>query len=99
MSGELSKSKKVSANIGHNGIMKDLRFDLVIPYTNSNMCNAFTGLDTTSRIFHIHKSRYQKLQKTDTMKVVAGNSTTRNMNPSDIFESGFYFSDVKTHQL
>ena len=26
--------------------------------------DALTGLDTTSRIFHIEKSRYQKLQKT-----------------------------------
>ena len=45
------------------------------------------------------KAGIKNYKKTDTMKVVAGNSTTRNMNPSDIFESGFYFSDVKTHQL
>ena len=34
--GKLSKSTKVSANIGHNGKTKDLIFDLVIPYMNSN---------------------------------------------------------------
>ena len=45
----------------------------------------FTGLDTTSRIFHIGVS---KIQKADTMKTVAGNSTTRNMTPSDIVDSG-----------
>ena len=53
--------------------------------------DAFTRLDTTSRIFHIENSRYQKLQKTDAMKVRAGNSTTKNMNPSDIFESDALF--------
>ena len=36
MCGELSKSKKVSANIGHNEITKDLIFDLVRPYMKSN---------------------------------------------------------------
>jgi len=30
----------------------------------------------------------KKYKKTDTMKVVAGNSTTRNKTPSDIVESG-----------
>ena len=40
----------------------------------------------TSNIAGIKNSK-----KTDTMKVVAGNSTTRNMNPSDIFDSGALF--------
>ena len=54
--------------------------------------DAFTRLDTTSRIFHIETSNgNQKLQKTDAMKFVAGNSTTKNMNPSDIFESDALF--------
>ena len=45
----------------------------------------FTGLDTTSQIFHIGAGIKKK---PDTMKVVVGNATTRNMTPSDIVANG-----------
>jgi len=48
----------------------------------------FTGLATTSRIFHIGKKQVSKTTKTDTMKVVEENSKTRNMTSFDIVESG-----------
>jgi len=35
-----------------------------------------------------HRSRYKKTKNPDTMKVVVGNATTRNMTPSDIVANG-----------
>ena len=69
----------------------------IIVYMNSKLglelgrhmlfLHAFTGLDKKNGYFTLEKAGFPKLL-TDTMKSVAGNSTTSNLSLSDIFESG-----------